>query len=123
MVRLHPETPTFPTGSEREVWERLRDGLGEEDVLIANLRLTDEDKDHEADLRRADAGRRRLVLEVKGGSVWYDARAGGHSATAVRSSASTRSTRPATPSTPCASTSSADPRWGSARGWRGRTVW
>ena len=67
-----PRSPTFTTTSEREVWERLRDGLGEDDVLLANLRLTDEDKDHEADLvvLMPDVG--ILVLEVKGGSVWYD---------------------------------------------------
>jgi hypothetical protein len=39
---------------------------------MANLRLTDEVKDHEADLvvLMPDIG--VLVLEVKGGSVWYD---------------------------------------------------
>ena len=74
MVRLIPELPTFTTESEREVWERLRDQLGEDDVLLANLRLTDETKDHEADLvvLMPDIG--VLVLEVKGGSVWYDER-------------------------------------------------
>ena len=67
-----PRVPTFTTTSEREVWERLRDGLGHDDVLLANLRLTDELKDHEADLvvLMPDVG--ILVLEVKGGSVWYD---------------------------------------------------
>ena len=77
MVILVPEQPTFTTASEREVWERLRDGLGPDDVLMANLRLTDEDKDHEADLvvLMPDIG--VLVLEVKGGSVWYDETAGG----------------------------------------------
>jgi nuclease-like protein len=72
MVRLHPETPAFQTGSEREVWERLRDGLGDEDVLIANFRLTDDDKDHELDLLVLMPEIGCLVLEVKGGSVWYD---------------------------------------------------
>ncbi len=72
MVRLIPEEPTFTTSSEGEVWERLRTSLGPEDVLIANLRLTDRDKDHEADLvvLMPDIG--ILVIEVKGGSVWYD---------------------------------------------------
>ncbi|MEU4603472.1 NERD domain-containing protein [Kribbella sp. NPDC023972] len=72
MVILVPEQPTFTTASEREVWERLRDGLGQDYVLMANLRLTDEVKDHEADLvvLMPDIG--VLVLEVKGGSVWYD---------------------------------------------------
>lgn len=72
MVHLVPEQPTFVTSSEQEVWERLRDGLGDDDVLLANLRLTDETKDHEADfvVLMPDVG--ALVLEVKGGSVWYD---------------------------------------------------
>jgi hypothetical protein len=47
MVRLVPEQPTFTTASEQEVWSGLRDGLGPDDVLLANLRLTDETKDHE----------------------------------------------------------------------------
>ena len=42
MPRLIPEQPTFTTPSEQEVWQRLRDGLGQDDVLLANLRLTDE---------------------------------------------------------------------------------
>ena len=69
MPRLIPEIPTFTTGSEKEVWERLRDTLDDDDVLLANLRLTDGDKDHEADLvvLMPDVG--VLVLEVKGGSV------------------------------------------------------
>ena len=69
MVRLVPEQPTFSTASEREVWERLRDGLGPDDVLLANLRLTDETKDHEADLVVLMPEVGVLVLEVKGGSV------------------------------------------------------
>jgi nuclease-like protein len=72
MVRCIPERPTFTTSSEQEVWERLRAGLGADDVLLANLRLTDEDKDHEADLVVLMPGAGVLVLEVKGGSVWHD---------------------------------------------------
>ena len=45
-----PASPDFTTGSERLVWERLRDGLGPGDLLVANLRVTDEAKDHELDL-------------------------------------------------------------------------
>ena len=72
MPRLIPEQPTFRTTSEREVWERLRDGLVEDDVLLANRRLTDGAKDHEADLivLLPDVG--IVVVEVKGGSVWHD---------------------------------------------------
>ncbi len=72
MPLLVPSDPKFTTDSEREVWERLRDTLGPDDVLLANLRLTDETKDHEADLivLMPDAG--VVVVEVKGSSVWYD---------------------------------------------------
>ena len=72
MVRLIPEEPAFATASERLVWALLRVGLGHDDVLIANLRLTDETKDHEADLLVIMPGFGALVLEVKGSSVWYD---------------------------------------------------
>src|SRR6478672_11909874 len=72
MPRLIPEHPTFTTESEQAVWERLRDGLGDDDVLITNLRLTDETKDHEVDIivLMPDIG--IVALEVKGGSVWWD---------------------------------------------------
>jgi len=71
MVQLIPGQPQFANTSEQEVWERLRDGLGPHDVLLANLRLTDEVKDHEADLvvLMPDVG--CLVLEVKGRSLWF----------------------------------------------------
>ena len=73
MVQLIPEQPQFTTTSEQEVWRRLRDGLGPDDVLIANLRLTDETKDHEADLVVLMPDLGIVVVEVKGGSVWCDA--------------------------------------------------
>ncbi|WP_181312551.1 nuclease-related domain-containing DEAD/DEAH box helicase [Nocardioides campestrisoli] len=69
MARLIPESPTFQTASEQLVWERLRDALGPDDVLLANLRLTDADKDVEADLVVLIPRIGVLVLEVKGGSV------------------------------------------------------
>jgi hypothetical protein len=67
--RLIPENPQFETATEREVWEALRDELGPDDVLMANLRLTDEVKDHEADIVAVIAGAGVVVIEVKGGSV------------------------------------------------------
>ncbi len=72
MPRLIPEAPSFVTESERLVWEALRGGLGPDDVLIASLRITDERKDHEADLVVLMPDLGVVVLEVKGGSVWYD---------------------------------------------------
>ncbi|GAA3530463.1 nuclease [Aeromicrobium flavum] len=72
MPRLVPSDPQFTTASEREVWARLRDVLAENDVLIANLRLTDDVKDHEADLLVLMPEVGIVVVEVKGGSVWHD---------------------------------------------------
>lgn len=71
-ARLIPAEPAFANHTEREVWERLAVQLGEDDVLVANLRLTDEEQDHEADLvvLMPDAG--IVVVEVKGGSVRVD---------------------------------------------------
>src|SRR5690606_31515061 len=71
MPRLIPTDPQFTTASEQEVWTLLRDGLGPDDVLIANLRLTDETKDHEADLIALMPDVGIVVIEVKGGAVWH----------------------------------------------------
>ena len=67
--RLLPVDPKFETATEREVWEVLRSELGHDDVLMANLRLSDEVKDHEADIVAIIAGAGVVVVEVKGGSV------------------------------------------------------
>lgn len=72
MVTCLPESPTFTTASEHEVWALLRDQLGADDVLIANQRLTSEERDYEADLVVLMPDFGVLVLEVKGSSVWYD---------------------------------------------------
>lgn len=72
MVLCIPEEPRFTTTSEQEVWQRLAADLGDDAVLLANLRLTDERKDHEADLVVLLPGVGIVVLEVKGGAVRYD---------------------------------------------------
>lgn len=41
------------TESEREVWEGLVKGLRPEDVVMSNVRLTDERQDYEVDPRHA----------------------------------------------------------------------
>lgn len=69
MPRLIPDDPRFTTESERHVWESLRDSLSPDDTLIANFRLTDTAKDHEADLIAVIAGVGVVVLEVKGSGV------------------------------------------------------
>ncbi|MDQ2756145.1 MAG: NERD domain-containing protein [Actinomycetota bacterium] len=72
VVRCRPEEPSFETGSEQAVWERLRGQLPQGCVLLSNLRPTDAKKDHEADLVVLAPGAGIVVLEVKGGSVRTD---------------------------------------------------
>ena len=54
------------------MWERLRDSLGPDDTLIANYRLTDEDKDYEADLVAVICNVGIVAIEVKGAGVGFD---------------------------------------------------
>ena len=72
MARCRPERPQFTTASERQVWTALRDQLRPEDVLLANLRITDHVKDHELDIVVVLPGAGVVVVEVKGGSIWHD---------------------------------------------------
>ncbi|MDO5740054.1 MAG: NERD domain-containing protein [Ornithinimicrobium sp.] len=72
MVRLIPTEPAFVNNAEREVWERLSAQLGVDDVLLANVRLTDHEQDHEADLVVIMPGAGIVVVEVKGGSITVD---------------------------------------------------
>jgi hypothetical protein len=115
--RLVPGEPRFETASEEQVWSVLGAALPEHAVLIANLRITDETKDHEADLIVLMPGVGVVVVEVKGGSVWRDAD-GWHQALqsgkvpADRSCASGHGRR----STPCATTSNGTHGGGRAAG-------
>jgi hypothetical protein len=54
------------------VWARLVATLRDDDTVLAGVRLTDEKKDHEADLIVLMPGAGIVVVEVKGGSVWVD---------------------------------------------------
>ena len=72
MPTLIPEQPGFATASERKVWELLRTQLGDDDVLISGQRISSRDKDHEIDICVAFADGGIVVVEVKGGRVWYD---------------------------------------------------
>jgi len=67
------EAARFAHESERVVWERLRGTVADGTVLLANLRLTSQRKDHELDIvvLMPDVG--IVVVEVKGGSVSVDA--------------------------------------------------
>lgn len=71
-ARALPERPDFTTESEREVWERLVKGLRPEDVVLSNVRLTDERQDYEIDLLALLPGAGFVAVEVKGGSVFVE---------------------------------------------------
>ena len=60
------------TESEREVWSRLLEQGGDDWTVLANVRLTDEHKDHEADLVVLIPEVGVVVVEVKGGSLHID---------------------------------------------------
>ncbi len=60
--------------AERAVADLLLRQLGDDDVLLAGVRLTDADKDHEADLVVLMPDTGIVVVEVKGGSVSTDDR-------------------------------------------------
>lgn len=63
------EQPSFVTASEREVWQKLLRQLGDDCVLLANYRLSDKQKDHEADLIALMPGSGVVTIEVKGSHV------------------------------------------------------
>ena len=67
--RLIPEDPRFTTESERAVWENLQGSLRPQDTLIANYRLTDTSRDHEADLVLVMPDVGVVVIEVKGAGI------------------------------------------------------
>lgn len=72
MVSCVPVAPDFTTHSERIVWQQLRDTLPGGSLLLANRRVTDRSKDHEADLIAVVPGAGVAVIEVKGSTVWHD---------------------------------------------------
>ncbi|RMB61710.1 NERD domain-containing protein [Tessaracoccus antarcticus] len=67
--QLIPADPRFTTESERAVWSMLRESLRPQDTLMANVRLTDDRKDHEADLIVVMPGVAVVVVEVKGTGI------------------------------------------------------
>ena len=69
---LRPESPAFTTPGERTVWNLLREQLRDEDLLLANLRITDRDKDYEIDIAVVLPGAAVVTVEVKGSRVWHD---------------------------------------------------
>jgi hypothetical protein len=71
-ARSIPAHPQFETESEREVWNRLLERAPDGWTILANVRLTNESKDHEFDLVVIMPTVGVVVAEVKGGSVTVD---------------------------------------------------
>lgn len=69
---LVPDKPTFVNTYEQDVCRRLQRGLPAGSILLANLRITEEDQDLEADLVALVPGSGMAVVEVKGGRVWHE---------------------------------------------------
>lgn len=68
-----PADPKLTNASERDVWQRLLDQLPDDAILLGNLRLSDQNKNHEIDALVLLPGRGGLVLEVKGsGIAWSE---------------------------------------------------
>ena len=74
MPILWPEDPEFVNASERRVWTQLRDELGDDDLLIANLRITDHSQDYEIDIAVVLPGAALVVVEVKGTGAHHNGR-------------------------------------------------
>jgi hypothetical protein len=68
-----PPEPAFTTDSEARVCRQLVASLAPNDLVLANLRLTDEHWDHDLDLVGLTPDVCIVVVEVKGGSVTVDA--------------------------------------------------
>ena len=104
-ARCFPAEPEFEHHTERAVWERTRDQLPDDAVLLANLRFTDRHADLEADLVVALPGAGVAVLEVKGGAVTHDGLTWRQTGGGAQDKPIDPAGRPAAPSTPCVPTS------------------
>ena len=71
-ARTPATAPAFTTSSEKDVHDRLVRQLADDSYVLANLRISDQTKDHEADLVALMPGSGIVVVEVKGGHVWHD---------------------------------------------------
>jgi len=72
MPLLWPKLPHFVNDAERRVWSALHDQLGDNDLLIANQRFIDRQRDYEIDIVVVFESGGVVVLEIKGGTVWND---------------------------------------------------
>ena len=72
MPRLPDDAPVLATASEKAVWDVLCGQLGDDDLLLAGVRVTHRGEDREVDFVVAFAGLGVVALEVKGRSIRYE---------------------------------------------------
>ncbi|GAC69214.1 NERD domain-containing protein [Gordonia soli] len=72
MPRMIPDSPKFLNTSERKIWKLLSEQLSDDDLVVYGQRITDHDKDYEADFVVGIAGAGIVCIEVKGGEVWHN---------------------------------------------------
>jgi hypothetical protein len=72
-AKVYPANPTFRSRSERDFFNALLPQLGDEDVVFANLELTnDVEGDIEIDFAVLLKDFGLVVIEVKGGHISHD---------------------------------------------------
>lgn len=72
MPRLPAEEPHFTTDSEKVVWKALCEQVGDDDLLLANVRVTHRGGDLEVDALAGFEGLGVVAVEVKGRGIRYD---------------------------------------------------
>ena len=73
--KVYPPHPTFKSTAERDVFSALLASLSDEDMIFANLRITDsEHEDAEIDFVVLLKENGIAVIEVKGGHITHDGR-------------------------------------------------
>ncbi len=73
--KVYPPHPTFKSTAERDVFSALLAALSDEDMIFANLRITDsEHEDAEIDFVVLLKENGIAVIEVKGGHITHDGR-------------------------------------------------
>lgn len=71
-ARTPGTAPRFTNQSEKDVHDRLVRQLEPDSLVLTNLRISDQTKDHEVDLLALIPGSGIVTIEVKGGHVWHD---------------------------------------------------
>ncbi|MEL4503576.1 NERD domain-containing protein [Luteococcus sp. H138] len=71
-ARTQPGHVSFTTTSEHQVHDRVVRQFDDDCLVLANLRVSDQTKDHEIDLLVLMPGSGIVTVEVKGSHVWHD---------------------------------------------------